>query len=158
MNILLLDDDLSCLEGLVSVLEPAGHICFPFNIPEKAVEAYAEGPYDVVITDMRMPGMNGIEVLCEILAIDQDAKVIIVTGYGDVDTAIAAVNNRAYAFFGKPLDVSDLMEILYKIEKETKKQHMEAVDQLRMSDELCRLKRAYVELRSLIEATGVTTS
>lgn len=118
VNILLLDDDVSCLDALVGVLEPSGYHCESFYVPDEAVKAYTERSYDVVITDMHMPGMDGIEILKKILAIDKGAKVIIVTGNGDADTAISEVNDRAYAFFCKPLDISDLMEKLRRIEKD----------------------------------------
>lgn len=156
MNILLLDDDVSCLDGLVGALEPSGHHYEAFTVPEEAVKDYAKRSYDVVITDMRMPGMSGIEVLKKVLAIDEDAKVIIVTGYGDVDTAIAAVNNRAYAFFGKPLDISELMETLCKIEREGEEKRKRRLDQTCLSEELSRLRRAYEELQSLIKAGGAS--
>lgn len=61
---------------------------------------------------MRMPRMTGIQVLRVIRQIDPEARVIIMTGYGDAETAIAAVNNGAYAFFGKPVDIAELIEVL----------------------------------------------
>lgn len=105
MNILLIDDDSDCLEDLVSALEPAGHRCDKYTHPVKALEMYGGSTYDVVITDMKMPVMNGIEVLKKVREINPEARVIINTGYGDVETAILAVNHRAFAFFGKPIDL-----------------------------------------------------
>jgi len=122
VNILLIDDDADCLDGLVTALEPAGYRCDKFTIPREALVAYQQDQYDVVITDMKMPGLNGIQVLKKVRSLNPEAKVIINTGYGDVDTAIAAVNNGAYAFFGKPIDLVDLMETLEKIEREIKEQ------------------------------------
>lgn len=151
MNILLLDDDSACLDGLVTALEPAGHRCDSFTIPEKAVEAYQENQYDVVITDMKMPGMNGIQVLKKIRSLNAAAKVIIVTGYGDAETAIAAVNNKAYAFFGKPIDLSELMETLEKIEREIDGQKKAKSDHARLALEYARLKQAYEDLQQLLK-------
>jgi len=118
MNILLVDDDSDCLDGLVSVLEPAGHQCDMFTVPEKALESYQQKQYDTVITDMKMPGLSGIEVLKKVRSINPEAKVIIATGYRDVETAINALNNGVYAFFDKPVETKDLMETLEKIERD----------------------------------------
>lgn len=120
MKILLIDDDADSLECLSTSLEPAGYRCDKFTVPEEAVEAFYQSQYDVVITDMKMPGLNGIQVLKMVRSFDQQVKVIFVTAYGDRETAAAAVNHGAYAFLGKPVDFAKLMEILEKIDKETK--------------------------------------
>lgn len=149
MKILLLDDDIDCLDGLATALEPSGHMCDSFTVPEKALDAYQQNQYDVVITDMKMPGMNGIEVLKKIRSLNPEARVIIVTGYGDVETAIAAVNNKAYAFFGKPIDINDLMETLTKIESEISGQTKAKIEHARLAMEYARLKQAYEDLQKL---------
>ena len=151
MKIMLIDDDVSCTEGLSSALEPAGHTCRQFSDPVLAVEAYAKENFDVVITDMKMPGLNGIEVLKKIKALNKGARVIIVTGYGDVETAIAAVNNGAYAFFGKPVDICELIETLERIEDEIQGRLKLEVEYERLASEYCRLKRAYEEILNLVK-------
>ncbi|OPY58565.1 MAG: C4-dicarboxylate transport transcriptional regulatory protein DctD [Pelotomaculum sp. PtaU1.Bin035] len=151
MNILLIDDDGDCLDGLATALEPAGNRCDKFTAPGEAVEAYQQNQYDVVITDMKMPGMNGIQVLKKIRSLNPEAKVIINTGYGDVDTAIAAVNNGAYAFFGKPIDLADLMETLEKIEREIGGKKRAEFEHARLAMEYARLKQAYEDLAKAIE-------
>ncbi len=154
MNILLIDDDIDCLDGLVTALEPTGYRCDKFTVPEEAMEAYRQNQYDIVITDMKMPGMNGIEVLKHVRTIDPAARVIIVTGFGDVNTAIAAVNNGAYAFFGKPVNLDDLIDTLIKIENEIKKQKKLDVDYDRLALEYRRLKQAYEDLQKLLKDVG----
>lgn len=151
MKLLLIDDDVNCLEGLTSALEPAGYICGAFTNPEEAVENFRQKQYDVVITDMKMPGMNGIQVLKETRSLCPNTRVIIVTGFGDVETAIAAVNNGAYAFFGKPIDIDELMDTLEKIEGEIGEQEKVRRDHARLALEYARLKRAYEELLKLLE-------
>lgn len=126
MNILLVDDDVDCLDGLVAVFEPAGHQCDKFTVPEEAVEAFRKNPYDVVITDIKMPGINGIEVIKRIQLLNRKARVIVVTGYSDEETVVAAAKNRAYALFGKPINVNDLMETLFKIEDDLGRQQRTA--------------------------------
>lgn len=150
MRLLLIDDDADCLDGLTTVLEPAGYACSAFTAPEEVVEDFRQKQYDVVITDMKMPGMNGIQVLKTILSLSPNTRVIIVTGFGDAETAVAAVNNRAYAFFGKPIDISDLINTLERIEGEIREREKVRKDHARLALEYARLKRAYEELLKLL--------
>lgn len=151
MNILLVDDDVNCLEDLVSALAPAGHQCRSFADPAAALKAYEKNSFDVVITDMKMPGLSGIEVLKRVRALNPEARVIINTGYGDVETAISAVNNGAYAFFGKPIDLNDLMETLEKIDRELTDRVRVKNEHARLAMEYARLKQAYLDLRKLVK-------
>ena len=151
MNIMLIDDDKDCLLGLSGAIEPAGYYCELFTVPEQAVAAYNPQKYDVIITDMKMPGLAGIQVLKIIKAHNPEAKVIIITGYGDVDTAIAAVNNGAYAFFGKPVNIAELMETLEKINEKTQEKWQEQVEIHQMKQEYTKLKQAYEELQALLK-------
>jgi len=151
MRILLVDDDANCLEDLVSVLEPAGHQCHSYTVPEKALASYEKDSYDVVITDMKMPGISGIEVLKRVRALNPGARVIINTGYRDVETAISAVNNGAYAFFGKPIDLNDLMETLERIDREINHTQRDKLEHARLAMEYARLKQAYEDLQKLLK-------
>jgi DNA-binding NtrC family response regulator len=150
MNILLIDDDADCLDGLATVLEPAGHNCNTYTVPEEALAAYQEERHHVVITDMKMPGLSGIDVLKIARSVNPEAKVIIATGYGDVETAIAACNNGAYAFFGKPINLNELMETLEKIEYELSGQRKVRIEHARLAMEYARLKQAYEDLLKLL--------
>jgi len=120
MKILMIDDDEVSTKSLASFLEMGNHCCQAFTVPQQAIEVYRQNAYDVVITDMIMPGMNGLKVLQQVRSINPDAKVIIVTGHLDVEIAIAALNNRAYAFLSKPLRIEELMATLDRIEQENR--------------------------------------
>ena len=134
-----------------TAIEPAGYHCELFTVPEQAVAAYNPQKYDVIITDMKMPGLTGIQVLKIIKAHNPEAKVIIITGYGDVDTAIAAVNNGAYAFFGKPVNIAELIETLEKINEKTQEKWQEQAEIDQMKQEYTKLKQAYEELQVLLK-------
>ncbi|MDD3023486.1 MAG: response regulator [Syntrophomonadaceae bacterium] len=151
MKILLIDDDADCLASLDSMLEPAGHQCTLFTVPEEAVEICQQQHYDLVITDMKMPGMDGIEVLKKIRELSPETKVIIITAYGDVTTAVEAVNNQAYAFFGKPLQINDLMQTIEKIETEKIQHDKSTSDHAHLIMEYSRLKLAYQDLLALLQ-------
>ena len=129
MNMMLIDDDQDCILGLAGVLEPTGHSCEMFTVPEQAVQLYDGQHYDIVITDMKMPGMNGIEVLRLIRERNPAAKVIIITGYGDAEGAMSAVKFGAYAFFCKPINVAELIEMIEKIDGELNLEQQSKLEQ-----------------------------
>lgn len=153
MKIMMIDDERDCMESLVAALEPAGYLTKMFASPAEAIADYARGPFDVVITDMRMPRMNGIQVLRVLRKMDPDARVIIMTGYGDAETAIAAVNNGAYAFFAKPVDLGELMEVLERVGKEKEQIELSQEEQKQLAQEYQRLKKAYEDMLQLLRST-----
>ena len=118
MKILLIDDELSGITTMEKMLDPAGHECVLCQDPIKGIEKFKMNNFDVVITDFKMPHMNGIKVLKEIRKYKPDACVIILTGYADTENAIASVNCGAYSYFRKPLNINKFMDTLSKIEKE----------------------------------------
>lgn len=118
MDIMLIDDDVSSLRLLAAFLGKLGHKCDMYNMPEKAVEAYKNKPYEVVITDLKMPRMNGIQVLQEVRSHDPAARVIIITGYSDPDTVALAFSNGAHSFFCKPISPGDILDALERMEGE----------------------------------------
>ena len=118
MKVLLIDDELSNIKSLGLIIKGANHECVSFQNPLEAIAAFHAGNFDVVITDLTMPEMNGNEVLKLVKARNPRVYVILMSGYADVDNIICAMNNGAYAFLPKPLDFKNLKNILGKIEKE----------------------------------------
>jgi two-component system C4-dicarboxylate transport response regulator DctD len=151
MKILLIDDDEASVKSLSSFLGMANHCCQAFTIPEQAIAAYRRNAYDVVITDMVMPGMNGLEVLQRIRSINPDVRVIIVTGHLDIGIISAALNNRAYAFLAKPLSIEELMATLGRIEQENRDLERAGWEHGRLAMEYARLKRAFEDLQDLLK-------
>jgi len=75
------------------------------------------------------------------------------TGYGDAETAIAAVNNGAYAFFAKPVDIAELMKVLERVGKEKEQKELSQEEQRAMAQEYQRLKKAYEDMIKLLNST-----
>jgi two-component system response regulator AtoC len=150
MKILLIDDDEVSIKSLASFLEMASHCCRAFTVPEQAIEEYRRNAYDVVITDMIMPGANGLEALRQVRAINPGAKVIIVTGHLDAEILITALNNRAYAFLSKPLKIEDLMAALDSIEQENRDLKQTRWEHAHLTMQYARLKRAFEDLQDLL--------
>ena len=150
MKLMLIDDEMPILESLARALKPTGYECSIFQNSPVAVDAFRDGDFDVVITDFMMPEMNGIEVLKAIRAKDSEARVIMLTGYADIENAIAAVNNGAYAFFRKPLDFRDFIKTLKKIEQEMAGKAQKELDINRIQEEYARLRGAFDSLQEAV--------
>jgi two-component system C4-dicarboxylate transport response regulator DctD len=115
MNILLIDDDRNTLKLLASLLETEGHTCDAFTMPGQAVEKYKCSQYDLVISDLHMPGMNGFQVVQKIKSANPEAKIIISSGDADPEIPIMACKQGSYAFFLKPFDLELLIKTLRSI-------------------------------------------
>ena len=146
LNILIVDDDDDSLMAMQFALYQLGHVLILSKDPEEALELYKEQDFDVVVTDMRMPKMNGIELLKAIRNYNENARVIIVTAYGDLDTAIKAINNRAFGFLSKPVYIEKLYELVHAIEKEIKTNKTEIIKQQKLENAYLKLKDVYKEL------------
>lgn len=109
-NILVIDDEeivrISCRRALV----PEG---FNVEVARDGLEGLRllkEKPYDLILIDLKMPNMDGMEVLENILSMRPDAKVIIITGYSAVETAVKAIKMGAFNYLEKPFTPDSLLE------------------------------------------------
>ncbi len=139
LRIMIVDDDQGHLESLKEALLLNDLQVSAFLNPIEAIEEYRKEHFDVVITDYKMPEMNGIDVLQTIRKINPEAYVLIMTGYANKDNAIEAVNNGAYFFFRKPLDLHIVYETLERINKEIRKRR-EELDMIAFAKEYKKLK------------------
>lgn len=111
VNILLVDDDISSVTALTNLLEHEHTLRIASNGMD-ALQVFEIAHFDVVITDIRMPRMNGIDLLKAIRQLNYSAHVIILTGYPSMDNIKDAEKYGVSAFFTKPLDVERFMETL----------------------------------------------
>ncbi|MDY6954969.1 MAG: response regulator, partial [Thermodesulfobacteriota bacterium] len=116
-KLLVIDDERSILEMLELSLSREGYEVLTAENGEKGVSSFQEHRPKLVLTDVKMPGIDGIEVLKRIKAIDPEAEVIVITGHGDMDTAIAALQHQASDFVTKPIRDDVLMVSLQRAEK-----------------------------------------
>jgi DNA-binding NtrC family response regulator len=116
MKVMIIDDDDAVGKTLKKVLRFAGHDCEIFQSPVEGVASYKSGDFDVVLSDIRMPEMDGIKVLAKIREYDPSAYVIMLTGFADLENAIKANNYGSYAFFRKPFEIKKILETLSRIE------------------------------------------
>jgi DNA-binding NtrC family response regulator len=113
-NLLVVDDEEVIREGMRRILSAEGFHVDTSASGRTAIEKIQERDFDVVITDLKMPGMDGIEVLKAIKILQPEVPVIIITGYSTVDTAVDAMKNGAFDYIAKPF-TSDL--IIDKVQK-----------------------------------------
>jgi DNA-binding NtrC family response regulator len=106
-NVLLVDDDPLILEGIGEELETRGYRVSRADSGERALEFLNSSPFDLVVTDLVMGGADGVQVLKRSKAIDATVVVIILTGYGDMLSAIEAIRSKADDYLLKPCESAE---------------------------------------------------
>lgn len=108
-RILVVDDEKSIRNTLQDILEYEKYEVSLAEDGPEALEKLQEGPFDVILCDIKMPGMDGINLLEKIREADPDATVVMISGHGTIDTAVEAIKKGAYDFIAKPLDLNRLL-------------------------------------------------
>jgi two-component system, NtrC family, nitrogen regulation response regulator NtrX len=108
-NILVIDDEKSIRNTLQEVLEYESHKVDLATNGSEGLEFFEKGDYDIVLCDIKMPGMDGIEVLEKMHMLARDIPIIMISGHGNIDTAVEAIKKGAYDFIEKPLDLNRLL-------------------------------------------------
>ena len=108
-DILIVDDDRQVREVLHQIFVSAGYNCLLANDGREGVEVFEAGRPPLIVTDLKMPVMTGMQLLQQVRAIDADAAVIVLTGAADVKTAIESLKLGAYDFILKPVNVDELL-------------------------------------------------
>lgn len=133
--ILIIDDERPTLDMLSLFLEAYGYAPMTAETGEEGIRLYQEHSPDIVITDIKMPGMDGIQVLKRIKGLSPHTEVIVVTGHGDMDLAIQALNLSATDFINKPVKKEALEGALKRAEERlNSKRRLENDISVRMSD------------------------
>jgi two-component system, NtrC family, response regulator HydG len=113
-NILIIEDNSTLLDGITQVVRRMGHQAYAATNGEQGLALYERRSVDFVITDLKMDGLDGMEVLKRLLAADAGALVMIITAHGTIETAVEAMKNGAFDFITKPFP-PDVLRL--KIEK-----------------------------------------
>jgi len=121
-TILLVDDEKVFTSNMSKLLTSRGYRVSAVNDGDSAIRALQENSYDVVVLDLKMPGMDGITTLKEVKKLGLFTETLILTGHGSIDTALDALKLGAYDYLTKPCEIDDLVE---KIEGAWKKKDRE---------------------------------
>jgi len=115
---MVIDDENIVGKRLKPALEKNGDIVETFTDAKEALERFGEQEFDIVVSDIRMDDIDGLEVLEQVLTRSDKTKVIIITGYATVEVAQEALVKGAFDFIAKPFKPNDLRTIIDKAAKE----------------------------------------
>jgi Nif-specific regulatory protein len=117
MNILIVDDEASQRTILSGYLKKKKHTIFEAENVAKGIERFKSNPVDVVLTDFRMPDKTGLDLLKAIRGVHAEAYVIVMTAFGTIEGAVAAMREGAFDYLAKPINLDELDVLLGRIEE-----------------------------------------
>ncbi len=112
VRILVVDDDQELADALVESLSDLGYSAAAAYSGREGLNRFQSGAFQLVITDLKMPDMDGMALLEAVKARDSRAVVMVITGYGTIESAVKAIKNGAYDFIPKPVKVEELEVII----------------------------------------------
>jgi len=117
-KVLVIDDDADSLSSFAAALRRDGYDVFPFADPEEGLAHLASGEGDVVVTDLKMPGITGMDVVRRVVRDHPAVPVVVVTAFGTVESAVEAVRAGASDYLLKPVGIPQLRAAVFKAIKE----------------------------------------
>ncbi|MBI1911694.1 MAG: sigma-54-dependent Fis family transcriptional regulator [Deltaproteobacteria bacterium] len=149
-RILITDDDMDLRELLTEAVRNWGYFVSVAKEGDEALRKLRMDRYDIVITDLMMPGMDGLSLLQKIKELDKEILVIIITGYATIETAVKAIEAGAYDYIAKPFRLDELMVVIKN-----------ACERLRLTSQnkalLDELRAAYGEIAALKDMLAQST-
>jgi len=107
-SVLVVDDEAGIRESMSILFRRAGYQVKAVECGEGAVAALEREPFDLVITDLRLTGMSGIEVLQQVKKISPETEVVVMTAYGTIEGAVEAIKKGAYDYITKPFQPEEM--------------------------------------------------
>ena len=114
-QILLMEDEVVVAEGLQMILSEEGHQVEIANTGTRALEQLHSKPYDLLVADLRLPDINGMDVIKQIKADGSDTGIIVITGYSTVETAVNAMRIGASDYLAKPFTDDQIRQAVDKV-------------------------------------------
>lgn len=149
---LVVDDDIHITEIVSMALERVGYVVDKVLSAADALEAYERNHPDVVISDWRMPGMNGIELVTELKQRDPTLAAILMTGFGTKETVVEAfTRGKINYYLSKPFQLNELLEVVSAAMKERRVKLSEHDFRLRLENEIHQATKALEEKNRLLE-------
>jgi len=114
-NILVIDDEAAQRDVLTGYLKKKGYKIFSASSGKEGVEIAGKDPVDIILSDFKMPGLSGLEVLEQVKKINPEISFVIVTAYGTVENAVKAMRLGAFDYISKPVDLDELDLMIERI-------------------------------------------
>ena len=114
-KILIVDDEMILRESLAAWLERDGYYVSAVASGEEALDLISKESFDIVFLDLKLEGMDGIEVLARIKEIDPEIPIVMITAYGSITTAVEAMKKGASDYLLKPFEPDELSMLIEKI-------------------------------------------
>ena len=111
-RILVVDDDKALADNLVEYLSKLGYQTIAAYGGREALARFEKGDFQLIITDLKMPEMDGMELLDAVSRLDSRAIVMVITGYGTIESAVDAIKRGAYDYIPKPFKMDELEVIV----------------------------------------------
>ncbi|HEX9910544.1 MAG TPA: response regulator [Desulfatiglandales bacterium] len=108
-RILLVDDEAVFANNMSKLLSRRGYQVTAVNSGDEALRALMDNSFDVMVLDLKMPGMDGIATMHEMKKLGLFTEVLILTGHGSIDTALEAIQIGAYDYVTKPCEIAELV-------------------------------------------------
>jgi len=109
--LVVVDDDVQ-REVMTDILGASGHAVTPVDCAEAALETARERTFDLCLTDMKMPGMDGLDLLRQMARTQPDLDVVVMTAHGTIRTAVTAMREGALDYLEKPFDKDELLHVI----------------------------------------------
>ena len=113
-DILIIDDEPIVGERLKPALEKEGHRLEIFTNPHQALERLNQKEFDIVVTDIRMDDIDGIQILENVREISNRTKVVMITGYATIEVARESLAKGAFDFIAKPFKLGEIRGVIHK--------------------------------------------
>jgi len=160
VRILIVDDDPDVCEYLQKFLSKDGYDVTTVANPAQVLDELKNKPYQIIILDLKMPGMSGEELLRRIRAIDSDICIIIYTGYPSVDSAVDTMKQQVFDYIKKPFNIDDFRAVIRKAIEE---RGLIITPEARLNQEIGNKirtlrKKKNLTLKKLANRTGLSVS
>jgi CheY-like chemotaxis protein len=119
-NILIVDDDIQLSSTIKEVLERAGYLPTVLHCGEDAIELVKKETFNIILLDLIMPGIKGIDAMIEIKKISPRSKVIMITAFATIDSAVLAIQKGASEYISKPFKINELLTVVNRVTEEIK--------------------------------------
>jgi len=120
IRILVLDDEPIVCKRLQPALEKKGYTVETFYESETALKRFKEAPFNIVVTDLKMKGLDGMQFLTEVKKTSPQTEVIVITGFATMETAKESFRKGVFDFLAKPFKLGEIQEVIEKAEKKLK--------------------------------------